>query len=83
MRIKGSASRNRVVLKDRSDHPIRLGNRTLSRRQLARLVGVNPTHIGMIFNGRRHPSIELAARIADTFDITLDELFQVLRQRVD
>lgn len=74
MSINGSAS---------GDRPIKLGDRVLSRRRLAKLTGVDPTHIGMIFKGRRHPSIQLAIRIAEVFEVTVDELFVHLRDRVD
>lgn len=65
--MRGLASRS-------SNRPISLGSHVMSRRRLARLVGVHPTYIGMIFSGSRRPSLDLAMKIAVVFDITVDEL---------
>lgn len=52
-----------------------LKKRHLKQNELAEAVGVEPSTISQIVNRHRLPSIELAARIAEAFDISLPELF--------
>lgn len=49
--------------------------RGLSMRQLAEALGFQ-THsfIGHLESGRKHPSLELAVKIADYFGVTVDQL---------
>ena len=49
--------------------------RGLSRQLLAEAVGVNPQTIGYLERGDYYPSLELAFRIADQFDLPLEAVF--------
>lgn len=51
----------------------------LSRVELAREVGVNPQTIGYLERGEYNPSLALAFRIADLFELPIEEIF--VRQR--
>lgn len=77
MDIDVSADRPNGVGSER--HPIRIGDRVMSRRRIAGLCGVKPGHIGMIFSGRRNPSIALAAKIAKVYEVTIDEVLSVIK----
>jgi DNA-binding XRE family transcriptional regulator len=47
----------------------------LSRIELARRVGVNPQTIGYLERGEYNPSLVLAFRLADLFDLTIEQIF--------
>jgi len=47
----------------------------LSRVELARRVGVNPQTIGYLERGEYNPSLVLAFRLADLFDLTIEQIF--------
>ncbi len=49
--------------------------RSLSRKDLAALVEVNPQTIGFLERGTYRPSVELALRLAEVFDTSVHELF--------
>ena len=49
--------------------------RNLSRRALAEAVGVNPQTIGYLERGDYSPSLELAMKIAQQFDVPVELLF--------
>lgn len=51
--------------------------RGMSRQQLAVLVGVNDQTIGFIERGDYSPSLELAFKIAEVFDVKVDQIFSV------
>jgi putative transcriptional regulator len=51
----------------------------LSRVELALRVGVNPQTIGYLERGEYNPSLALAFRLADLFDLTIEQIFA--RQR--
>ena len=51
---------------------------TLSRAELARRVGCDPTHITRVLNGDRMPSMEMAYLIANVLNISLDDLYGIL-----
>jgi transcriptional regulator with XRE-family HTH domain len=44
--------------------------------ELAERAGTSGTYIGHIESGRRVPGTDLCVKLADTFDITLDELIR-------
>ena len=46
----------------------------LSQEELANAVLINSRHISNIENGRRYPSLELIVTIANTLDVTSDDL---------
>jgi DNA-binding XRE family transcriptional regulator len=46
-----------------------------SRRELADAVGVNPQTIGYLERGDYKPSLELAMKIAEHFDVSVEVLF--------
>jgi DNA-binding XRE family transcriptional regulator len=47
----------------------------LSRVELAQRVGVNPQTIGYLERGEYNPSLALAFRLADLFDLTIEQIF--------
>ena len=47
----------------------------LSRVELAQRVGVNPQTIGYLERGEYNPSLVLAFRLADLFDLTIEQIF--------
>jgi putative transcriptional regulator len=47
----------------------------LSRVELARRVGVNPQTIGYLERGEYNPSLVLAFRLADLFELTIEQIF--------
>ena len=47
----------------------------LSQFELAVKVGVTPKYIGFLENEERTPSLSVAKRIADYFEMTVDEIF--------
>jgi DNA-binding XRE family transcriptional regulator len=47
----------------------------LSRVELAERVGVNPQTIGYLERGEYNPSLVLAFRLADLFDLTIEQIF--------
>ena len=49
--------------------------RNLSRRALADAVGVNPQTIGYLERGDYNPSLELAMKLAEQFDVPVELLF--------
>ena len=46
-----------------------------SQAELADLVGVSRNSINSVENGKFDPSLPLAFRIADAFDLTVEEVF--------
>jgi DNA-binding XRE family transcriptional regulator len=53
----------------------------LSRVELAHRVGVNPQTIGYLERGEYNPSLTLAFRLADLFDLRIDQIF--VRQKAE
>ena len=47
----------------------------MSRRALADAVGVNPQTIGYLERGDYSPSLELAMKIAERFDVPIELIF--------
>lgn len=54
---------------------------TVNRSQVARITGTDLAHISRIFNGKATPSLDLAKRIADSLEITVDQLIKALPER--
>jgi putative transcriptional regulator len=52
-------------------------DRAVSRKALAEAVGVNPQTIGYLERGDYKPSLELALKIADFFDLPVEALFSL------
>ena len=50
-------------------------DRSVSRRELAEAVGVNPQTIGYLERGDYKPSLELAMLIAREFDVPVELIF--------
>lgn len=46
----------------------------LSRKEVAKIIGVNEITIGYYERGERIPNIEILAQLADLFDVSADEL---------
>lgn len=44
------------------------------RTKLSKLAGIQTSHLSLIVNGKRAPSLEVAAKLAHALGITLDEL---------
>lgn len=53
--------------------------RGISRRELAEAVGVNNQTIGYLERGDYKPSLELAMKIAQHFDVSVEMLFSFQR----
>lgn len=51
--------------------------RSLSRKELAALVDVNPQTIGFLERGDYSPSVELALRFARLFSVPVERLFSL------
>lgn len=49
--------------------------RDLSRQQLAAAIGVNPQTIGYLERGDYSPSLELAFRLSEYFDLPIESIF--------
>lgn len=47
----------------------------MSRNQLAELIDVNPQTIGALERGDHSPSLDLAFRICDVFDLPVEAVF--------
>ena len=47
----------------------------MSRAQLAELIDVNPQTIGALERGDHSPSLDLAFRICDVFDLPVEAVF--------
>lgn len=52
-------------------------DRGLSRKHLAAAVGVNPQTIGFLERGSYTPSVELALKLASTFNVSVEALFSL------
>lgn len=49
--------------------------RDLSRAQLAELINVNPQTVGALERGDHSPSLDLAFRICEVFDLPVEAVF--------
>ena len=49
--------------------------RKMSRAQLAELVEVNPQTVGALERGDHYPSLDLAMRICEVFDLPIEAVF--------
>ncbi|MBT1191568.1 MULTISPECIES: helix-turn-helix transcriptional regulator [Rhodococcoides] len=49
--------------------------RRMTRAQLADLVEVNPQTVGALERGDHYPSLDLALRICDVFDLPVEAVF--------
>nr|WP_223205303.1 helix-turn-helix transcriptional regulator [Gordonia jinghuaiqii] len=49
--------------------------RQMSRAELAALVGVNVQSVGALERGDNYPSLDLAFRICDVFDLPVEAVF--------
>lgn len=52
-------------------------DRSVSRRELAEAVGVNPQTIGYLERGDYNPSLELGLRISAFFDVPVEMVFSL------
>ena len=50
-----------------------------SIRQLALACGISPSHLSRILSGKRKPSLQVAARLAEHLSISVDKLIENLR----
>jgi len=57
--------------------PMLRAERSLSRKQLARIVGVHPQTIGYIERGEYSPSLELGLKIARAFGLPVEAIFSL------
>ena len=46
-----------------------------SRSEVAKSLGITPQMLGMVERGDRTPSLELAKKIADYYNLSVDEIF--------
>jgi DNA-binding XRE family transcriptional regulator len=49
--------------------------RRLSRKDLAERIGVNPQTVGYLERGEYNPSLDLAFRISECFDLPIEAVF--------
>lgn len=49
-------------------------NKDLRISELAREIGVNRSHVSLILNGKRLPSLPVAGKLAKAMGVSLDEL---------
>lgn len=49
--------------------------RDMSRNELAELIDVNPQTIGALERGDHSPSLDLAFRVCDVFDLPIEAVF--------
>ncbi|MEI3604371.1 helix-turn-helix transcriptional regulator [Pseudogracilibacillus sp. SE30717A] len=52
-----------------------------SQTELGKLIGVTRQTIGLIEKGDYEPSVKLALKIADVFDLSLEEIFWLEKER--
>lgn len=52
-------------------------DRGLSRRDIASVVGVNPQTVGYLERGDYAPSVELALKLAELFQVPVEVLFSL------
>jgi putative transcriptional regulator len=55
--------------------PVLRAERGMSRQELARALGVNYQTIGYLERGEYHPSLELAFRISELFNLPIEAIF--------
>jgi putative transcriptional regulator len=55
--------------------PVLRAERGLSRQELAEAIGVNSQTIGYLERGDYSPSLELAFRLAEFFDLPIEAIF--------
>jgi transcriptional regulator with XRE-family HTH domain len=67
-----------LVLSARALDRIQRGKRNQS--ELAREMGLNRSHVCLIFAGKRKPSLDVAARLAGRLRVSLDEFYAYLVQ---
>ncbi len=48
--------------------------RGVSQRQLAKHLGISPSHLSQLESGNRNPGTEVIFKIADFFGVTVDAL---------
>ena len=46
----------------------------LTQEELAEMAEIHPTYVGLVERGKRNPSLDIAARIADALNLTVAEL---------
>ena len=51
--------------------------RGLSRKELAERIGVNPQTVGYLERGDYSPSVELALKLSEVFEVRVDRLFSL------
>ncbi|WP_395306953.1 helix-turn-helix transcriptional regulator [Mycobacterium sp. AMU20-3851] len=55
--------------------PVLRAERGMSRADLAALIDVNPQTVGALERGDHYPSLDLAFRICDVFDLPVEAVF--------
>lgn len=58
---------------------VRLAEQRLSQRQLARLIGLEPSAVSLMFRGKRKMSAEEAAAVSRLLNVDVEELIGHLR----
>lgn len=48
----------------------------ITSKELAKIIGVTPTHISYILNKKRDPSLELINKIAAALQVPVEEIFE-------
>jgi putative transcriptional regulator len=55
--------------------PVLRAERGLSRQDLAKALGINYQTVGYLERGEYHPSLELAFRISEFFNLPIEAIF--------
>lgn len=66
---------NTIVVKDLDEFMQRIVENGYTYRQLAKLVGVSQTTIGLIVKGERNPSPNIAANICTALNCQFEDIF--------
>ena len=64
--------------KTREEKKLVIDIESINRSQIARDAGCTLSHVSRIFNGIRRPSLTMARKIAESLNITMEQLDDIL-----
>lgn len=77
MRVIGGAQMDKLLICNRI-RELRFQTSEMTQQSLAERVGITRQTVIALEKGKYYPSLELAFRIARTFDMSLGEVFEVV-----